>query len=144
MSLFGLIGTLTDVTPGTDWFMPGLAVGLPFTGTLSLQADSSSPPILTAVLQMSTGGHIVNGRSIGLEPLRAFADHVATGPFSSPTVQHGGYIDNFFFKVAISGASLGTAGFTVMGPGPDGSTKAGAATGSIQCITVMPSIARRS
>jgi len=137
MVLYAVTGTLTDVNGEMNWFMPGLGVGTFFSGTMALEPGTSSPAMATAILHIATGGHLVEARSVGLDPLKAFADHVPTGPLSSPTVQHG-YIDNVFFEIAVNGASLGTTGFTVQGPGPGGSSKAGAATGSIQSIAVVP------
>jgi hypothetical protein len=133
MVLYAVSGTLTDVHGEMNWFMPGLAVGTFFCGTMTVTPDPSNPHISTAVLHVIAGGHLVNATSIGLDPLEAFADHTPTGPLSSPTVQHGA-IDNVFFKLTVSGASLGTTGFTVQGPGPDGSSKAGGATGTITSI----------
>jgi hypothetical protein len=136
MALYAVIGTLTKVDGAMNWFMPGLAVGAFFAGTMTVKADPSNPKIFTAVLHINAGAHLVNATSIGLEPLKSFADHVPTGPLSSPTVQHGA-IDNVFFDLVVNGASLGTTGFTVQGPGPDGSTKAGSATGTIKTVAAF-------
>ena len=137
MVLYAFAGTLTDVNGEMDWFMPGLSVGMFFSGTMALEPGTPGSTMTTATLHVTTGSHLVQARSVGIDPLQAFADHVPTGPLSSPTVQHG-YIDNVFFEIAVNGASLGTTGFTVQGPGPGGSSKAGAATGSIQSIAVVP------
>jgi len=134
MVFYAFTGTLTDVNGEMDWFTPGLSVGTFFSGTMALEPGT---PMTTATLHITTGSHLVEARSVGMDTLQAFADHVPTGPLSSPTVQHG-YIDNVFFEIAVNGASLGTTGFTVQGPGPTGSSKAVAATGSIQSITVVP------
>ena len=137
MSVFSFAGTLINVAGGTDWFMPGLVAGTPFTGTLTVQPSSSGGNILDAVLQLAMGGHLVNGRSIGLDPVKDFANHVATGPFSSPTAQHGGFVENAFFALGIAGSTLGTAGFTITGKGSNGSTAVCAVSGSIQTIAVI-------
>jgi len=138
MVVYAFTGKLTDVNGEMNWFMPGLAVGTPFCGTMTLEPNAPAPGASTAVLHLTAGDHLVKARSIGLDPLKSFADHVPTGPLSSPTVQHSGAIDNAFFKIEVHGSALGKAGFTVQGPGPDGSTKAGAATGSLRSIAVLP------
>lgn len=138
MVIYAFSGTLTDVNGEANWFIPGLAVGTAFSGTMTLQPNTPTPNITTALLQLVAGGHLVNSRSFGLNPLKSFADHTPTGPSSSPTVQHNAIVDIVFFSVALNGPSLGTAGFTVQGKGPTGTTKAAAATGSILSISVMP------
>jgi hypothetical protein len=135
--MYAVTGTLTKVDATMNWFMPGLVAGAFFSGSMAVTADPSNPKILNAVLHINAGAHLVNAASIGLDPLKAFADHIPTGPLSSPTVQHGA-IDNVFFALAVNGGSLGTTGFTVQGPGPDGTTKAGGASGTIKSITAFP------
>jgi hypothetical protein len=138
MIVYAFTGTLIDVSGEIGWFMPGLGVGMPVCGTISVAPHPSNPNIKTAALYLTADDHLVKAESVGVDPLKSFADHVPTGPLASPTVQHG-YIDNAFFKFALDGASIGTTGFTVQGPGPDGSSKAGAATGRVQSLIVLAS-----
>jgi hypothetical protein len=137
MIVYYFTGKLTDVNGDMNWFMPGLAVGTFFSGTMVLTPDVSNPKVITADLKILADNQLIKARSIGLNPIKDFADKTPTGPFSSPTVENNGIIDNAFFKVALKGASLGSAGFTIQGNGPLGSITAGAATGSIQSIAIV-------
>jgi hypothetical protein len=136
MHIFAFTGTLTNVNADMNWFMPDLAVGAFFSGTMTLTQNQSAPNITDAVLHIMSSSQLINARSTGLDPLKSFADHTPTGPLSSPTVQHG-YVDSVFFAMTITPGSLGTAGFTVQGKGSDGTSKAGAASGTIRSIVAV-------
>lgn len=136
MLIYYFSGTLTDVNGEMNWFMPGLAKDSFFSGTMVLKSDPHNPKVNIADLSILASDQLVKAHSFGLDPMKSFADHVPIGPFSSPTVQHG-YIDNTFFKLALDGASLGSTGFTIQGPGPHGTPAAGAVIGSILSISVI-------
>jgi hypothetical protein len=138
MLLYAVTGTLTDVNGAMSYFMPSIKVGMFFSATMAVVPNAGTPNVSTAYLHILAGGDLVNANSVGLHPLQSFADHTPTGPLSSPTVQHGAYIDNAYFTFAIEGASLGTLGFSVQGKGPDGTSKAGAVSGRMTSITVVP------
>jgi len=137
MNVYAIAGTITNITGETNWFLPGLTSGVAFSGTMTLVPDPAHPHTITADLHLQAGAHLVNARSVSTNPLQDFANHTPTGPFSSLTVQHGGQVTNAFLEVVIKGASLGLAGFSVQGPGPDGSPKAAGASGSVTSIIVL-------
>src|SRR5262245_11641333 len=136
MALYAFTGKLTDVNGEMPFFMPGLAVGTFFTGTMLVEPQPGNPTVKVATFHVMAAAHMVNAQSIGLDPLQAFARHTPTGSLSLTTVHAGAMIDNVFYKIAVKGASLGEMGFTVQGKAADGTTKAGAAIGTIKSLAV--------
>lgn len=135
---YAFTGTLSTVSSTMDFWMPGLTVGTPFSGTMALSPFPGLDAFSTADLRIEAGDHIVTARSIGFDPLSHFSNFIPVGPLFSPTIQNG-YIDNVFFAFEINGSSLGRLGFWVMGNDPQtGTISAGHALGEIYSVTAVP------